>query len=119
MLLTINTTPKNISGIYKIIYPDGKIYVGQAINIRARLMEHHQRALGLSVRKKQKCDQELFNQNYYIDKYELLEEVKAYSLLDEIEKNGLNKNPYRPFPRPSGRGSRATIDTQFSFRKRS
>lgn len=31
MLLTINTTPKNTSGIYKINYPDGKIYIGQAI----------------------------------------------------------------------------------------
>lgn len=91
MLLTINTTPKNTSGIYKINYPDGKIYIGQAINIRSRLIEHNARAFGSSQKKKQKCDQELFNQNYHIDEYELLEEVSDYSLLDESEKKWIKQ----------------------------
>lgn len=91
MLLTINTTPKNISGIYKINYPDGKIYIGQAINIRSRLMEHNQRAFNLGTKRKQKCDQELFNQNYHIDEYELLEEIDDYNLLDESEKKWIKQ----------------------------
>lgn len=91
MLLTINTTPKNISGIYKINYPDGKIYIGQAINVRSRLMEHNQRAFSSGYKKKQKCDQELFNQNYHIDEYELLEEISDYSLLDESEKKWIKQ----------------------------
>ena len=86
MLLTIKDTPKNISGIYKINYPDGRIYIGQAMDIRSRLIEHNQRAFCLGPRKKQKCDQELYNQNYHIEEYELLEEIKDYDLLDKAEK---------------------------------
>lgn len=85
MNITIKETPKNISGIYKINYPNGKIYIGQAGNIKNRMIEHNQRAFCDSPRKKQKCDQELYNQNYYIEEYEILEIIQDIKSLDEKE----------------------------------
>lgn len=85
MYITIKETPTNISGIYKINYPNGKIYIGQAGNIKKRMIEHNQRAFCNSSRKKQKCDQELYDQNYYIEEYEILEIVQNIEILDERE----------------------------------
>lgn len=85
MNITIKETPKNISGIYKINYPNGKIYIGQAGNIKNRMIEHNQRAFCNNSRKKQKCDQELYNQNYYIEEYEILEIIQDIKSLDEKE----------------------------------
>ena len=35
-----NDIPKNIIGIYKINFPNGKIYIGRAKNIKTRIWEH-------------------------------------------------------------------------------
>jgi excinuclease UvrABC nuclease subunit len=35
-----NEIPQHISGIYKINFPNNKIYIGRAINIRRRISEH-------------------------------------------------------------------------------
>lgn len=86
MLIKLKDTPANVSGIYKINYPNGKVYIGQAQNIRARIMEHNQRAACIdSTRKIQLCDLALRKYNYIINEYEILEEVQDLSLLDERE----------------------------------
>jgi len=41
MIININEIPKNTSGIYKINYSNGKIYIGQALNIYSRALEHN------------------------------------------------------------------------------
>ena len=70
-------------GIYKITYPNGKIYIGQSTNIRKRLMEHNQRAHNAtnSARTIQKCEQALIEQNYFIEEVEI-EIVSSVKELD-------------------------------------
>lgn len=81
MIKNIKEIPRNISGIYKINYDNGKIYIGQAINIRNRANEHN-------------------NKNYFpcdvaLKKYDailtILEEITDFSLLDEREKYYIKK----------------------------
>lgn len=78
-----------IIGIYKINYPNGKIYIGQSQNIRSRIMEHNQRARNYnkdnSNRIYQKCDIKMAEQNFQIEEFEILE-VTSISTLDEREK---------------------------------
>lgn len=33
--------PQNLCGIYKITYPNGKIYIGQSVDIKRRMYEHN------------------------------------------------------------------------------
>lgn len=62
-------------GIYKINYSNGKIYIGQALNIRERALEHNER-------NKYPCDLAL---KKYDATIEILEEVKDVLILDERE----------------------------------
>lgn len=74
--MIINISNKlNTSGIYKINYDNGKIYIGQAMNILARAYEHNSK-------NKQVCDQALKKHDATI---EILEEVLDITLLDEKE----------------------------------
>lgn len=75
MITNINDIPKNISGIYKINYDNGKIYIGQALNIKARAQEHNSK-------NKEICDKALKIHNATL---EILEEIKDIQLLEEIE----------------------------------
>lgn len=75
-MITNITTQLKTSGIYKITYSNGKIYIGQAINIFSRALEHNSK-------NKQVCDQAL---KKYDATIEILEEVKDFNLLDEKEK---------------------------------
>lgn len=75
MITNIQEIPNAVSGIYKINFNNGKIYVGQAINIKNRALEHNSKS-------KQKCDQAL---KQYDATIEILEEIKDVSLLDKIE----------------------------------
>lgn len=43
-LVQLETCPKNIIGIYKIDFPNGKSYIGQSQNIKNRILEHNYRA---------------------------------------------------------------------------
>lgn len=75
------------SGIYKINFPNGKCYIGQAQNIEKRIKEHNQRAKKGSHGTKmiQLCEKAI--QKYgEIQEFEILECVKDLSLLDEREK---------------------------------
>ena len=81
-------TPNDIiSGIYKINYPNGKAYIGQAQNIRARLMEHNSYSqAGHGSRELLLCEQKMKEYNVIIDEFELLETVSDLSLLDNKER---------------------------------
>ena len=75
------------SGIYKINFPNGKCYIGQAQNIEKRIKEHNQRAKKGSHGTKiiQLCEKAI--QKYgEVQEFEILECAKDLSLLDEREK---------------------------------
>lgn len=38
---TIKDCPINLSGIYKIVFPNGKCYIGKAVDIKRRMSEHN------------------------------------------------------------------------------
>lgn len=76
-----------ISGIYRITFPNGKYYIGQAQNIRARLMEHNSYATtGHGSRELLLCEQKMREYNFLIDAFEILEIVNDLNILDERER---------------------------------
>ena len=75
MIININEIPKNISGIYKINYSNGKIYIGQALNIYSRALEHNSKD-------QYPCDKAL---KKYQAKLIILEEINDITLLEEKE----------------------------------
>ena len=91
--LYLSKMPPNqiISGIYKINYPNGKSYIGQAQNIRARLMEHNSYSIaGHGSRELLLCELKMKEYDFVIDEFELLEEVNDLNNLDEKEKYWIN-----------------------------
>lgn len=75
MITNIKEIPANISGIYLLTYDNNKIYIGQAINIKARALEHNSK-------NKEVCDKALKKHNAILS---ILEEIKDISLLEDIE----------------------------------
>ena len=61
--MRVDNIPVGVCGIYKIIFPNGKIYIGKAKNIRGRICEHFTKADGTScyyaLRKYHKTWQEI------------------------------------------------------------
>lgn len=75
-----------ISGIYKINYPNGKSYIGQAKNIYKRLVEHNNYAkYGHGNREILLCEKKLKEYNCLITDFDLLEIIKDFSIFDERE----------------------------------
>ena len=81
MITNINDIPKNISGIYLLTYDNNKIYIGQAINIKERALEHNSK-------KREVCDKALKKHNAILT---ILEEIKDVALLEDIEKLYIKK----------------------------
>ncbi len=79
MITNINDNLK-ICGIYKINYDNGKIYIGQALNIQSRANEHNHKNIQI-------CDQALKKHQATI---EILEQVSDILQLDEIEDKWIN-----------------------------
>ena len=95
MITNLKDIPKNVSGIYKIEYDNGKIYIGQAMNCYARALEHNSK-------NKYPCDQALkkhdaiftiLEQNIniqdldkkekeYIEFYDSTNKEKGYNILE-------------------------------------
>lgn len=74
---------KVISGIYKINYPNGKAYIGQARNIYKRLKEHNNYSIyGHGEKELLLCEKKMKEYNFLIDDFDLLEEVSDFSKLD-------------------------------------
>ena len=74
MITNINDNLK-VCGIYKINYDNNKIYIGQALSIYSRALEHNSKNI-------QKCDRALKKHQATI---EVLEETKDILLLDTLE----------------------------------
>jgi group I intron endonuclease len=41
MKIKLKDLPNGVCGIYKINFPNGKIYIGQSVDIKRRIMEHN------------------------------------------------------------------------------
>lgn len=80
MLLLLNDIPNNYACIYKLNYPNGKIYIGQTCNLKRRMYEHNNinKARG-------PCDYAIHKYGQ-IQEVEILEEIYDLKLLDEREK---------------------------------
>lgn len=90
MIMNIKEMPV-IAGIYKINYPNGKIYIGQSQNIQKRIKEHNQRAkCTTSSKKLLLCDQALRKYNLSIEEIEILEIITDINILDERETYWIN-----------------------------
>lgn len=74
MIINIDNSLKT-SGIYKITYDNGKVYIGQSINIKLRALEHNTKA-------QQVCDKALKKHEATI---EILEEIEDLNQLDCAE----------------------------------
>lgn len=81
MITNIKDIPNNIAGIYKIIYDNNKVYIGQALNIKNRALEHNNKS-------KELCDIALKKHDAII---EILQEISDIDLLDCVESFYINK----------------------------
>lgn len=81
MIINIDKIPKNISGIYLLTYDNGKIYIGQALNIRQRALDHNSKH-------REPCDKALKIHNATLT---ILEQINDITLLDDIEKIYIKK----------------------------
>lgn len=79
--------PANISGIYKILFPNGKIYVGRAINIKRRIWEHFVKIDNTP------CQKALhkYYSNYKDIEVEILEKVNDLNNIYNIEIEWIKK----------------------------
>lgn len=75
MIINLDNIKKYATGIYKINYSNNKIYIGQAINIRERAIEHNNK-------NKYPCDIAL---KKYDAEIEILEEINDIKFLDNRE----------------------------------
>ena len=81
MIFDISELKPNMACIYKINYPNGKIYIGCTIDLKRRMKEHNFN----SHQKLQPCD--LAIQKYgKITKIEVIEFINDLALLEEREK---------------------------------
>ena len=79
MITNINETLK-VCGVYKLNYDNGKIYIGQALSIYYRALEHNSKNVQI-------CDQALKKHQASI---EILEIVNDILQLDDIESKWIN-----------------------------
>lgn len=59
-----------VSGIYKITFPNGKIYIGQSVNIKRRIKEHNSSLKGAII-------PHVIAKYGLIEEFEILEEIPA------------------------------------------
>lgn len=113
MITNINENLK-VCGIYKLNYDNGKIYIGQALSIYSRAIEHNSKNIQI-------CDQALKNHQASI---EILEIVNDILQLDNIESKWINyynatdKNiGYNILNQGNASGKRGTENCNASFNK--
>lgn len=84
MIVKLNELKNGIQGIYKLNYPNGKIYIGQSNDIKRRMYEHNN-INRLKNHYNSPCD--LAIQKYgRLEEVEILEIIEDSNLLDEKEK---------------------------------
>lgn len=84
-IIKVKDIPKNFACIYKINYPNGKIYIGRSYDLKRRMYEHNN-----FKKAKAPCD---FAIRKYgkITEVEILEEIKTTENIFEREKYWINK----------------------------
>lgn len=82
-----NEIPTNAMGIYKILFPNNKIYIGRATNIKRRIWEHYVKIDNTP------CQKALhkYYSNYKEILIEILELVNNYEDIYELEKKWIKK----------------------------
>jgi len=73
MILKICNLKNNISGIYKVNFPNGKIYIGQSCNIKRRMYEHNNTNKLITP-----CD-------YAVLKYGKISEIEILEIIDDLQ----------------------------------
>lgn len=76
MKVKVSELQNGIMGIYKINYPNGKIYIGLSNDIKRRMMEHNSPHNGI-IKKPQPCD-------LAIKKYGRIEEIEILQIVQDI-----------------------------------
>lgn len=79
-IIKLKDLPNKVSGIYKLNYPNGKIYIGFSNDIKRRMYEHNN-IKRLETHKQFPCD-------LAIKKYGLFEEVEILEYITDISKLG-------------------------------
>ena len=81
-IIKLSDLPIGVIGIYKINYPDGKIYIGKSNNIKRRMWEHNNCGLNEKYNYIQECDKAIKKLGYPIQEVEILE----YTSLENLDK---------------------------------
>ena len=79
-IIKLKDLPSNVSGIYKLNYPNGKIYIGFSNDIKRRIYEHNN-INRLLNHKNMPCD-------LAIKKYGTFDEIEILEYISNIEKLG-------------------------------
>ena len=82
-----NKIPNKICGIYKINFPNNKIYIGRAIDIKRRIWEHYSKQDNTPCHKALK---KYYNSYLDID-ISILEKIENYSLIYDAEIKWIKK----------------------------
>ena len=82
--ISISDLPDRLCGIYKIDFPNGKIYIGQSNNIKRRMYEHNNIKKNAKIKYCQVCDRAIIKYGRIIN-LTILEECLE-SQLDEKER---------------------------------
>lgn len=80
MKVLVKDLVANIMGVYKITFPNGKIYIGISCDIKRRMYEHNSLSQNKTV-----CDKAI-NKYGKIEEIEILEISRSYQELEEREK---------------------------------
>ena len=83
--INVKDIPNKFSCIYKINYPNGKIYIGQTCNLKRRINEHNNFSKAA-----QPCDLAIKKYGKIIE-VEILEEINDLSIINEKEIYWINK----------------------------
>ena len=87
MIIPVKDLKQNMMVIYKINYPNGKIYIGLTTDLKRRMYEHNNSSLN---KKRQICDLAILKYGK-ITEVEILEFITDISLLKEREKYWIKK----------------------------
>lgn len=85
-IVKISELKPSTSGIYKMTYPNGKIYIGYSCDIKRRMWEHNNLKSLKDGKKPQRCEIEMKKLNIKFDEIEILEYVPDTAKLGEKEK---------------------------------
>ena len=87
-IIKLKDLKDGVSGIYKLNYPNGKIYIGMSCNIKRRMYEHNN-IKRLETHKQLPCDLAIKKYGSF-EEIEILEYIDDLNLLGEREQYWIN-----------------------------